>query len=142
MNLTKDFTLQEFIPQSIYQQYGDKSIWFIDPRLPALAQAIRDIIERPVIINNWFTGGTYSNCGYRTPDCLIGAKLSQHKSGRAIDLHFQGINDYEAIRNIIRANWSKLQPLGLTTIEKETPTWLHCDMRWTGLDTLLEVPYK
>jgi len=142
MNLTKDFILQEFVPKDIYEQFHEKSIWFIDRRIPELAQAIRDLIGKPVVINNWVTGGTFSNCGYRVPNCPVGANLSQHKFGRAIDLHFVGVTNYEEIRDKIRFNFDHLKQFGLTTIEKDTPTWLHCDMRWTGLDTLLEVPYR
>lgn len=30
----------------------------------------------------------------------------------------------------------------LTTIEAGTPTWLHVDIRFTGSDDLLIVPYR
>lgn len=141
MNLTKDFHLTEFVPKDIHDQFGDKSIMFLDQRLPKLVQSIRDIVGKPITINDWFDGGTFTNRGYRVPDCKIGAKLSQHKFGRAADLEVDGIS-YEEFRNIIRFNFQFLNTLGLTTIEKDTPTWLHIDMRWTGLTTINEVPFK
>lgn len=140
MQLTKDFILQEFVPSEIYTQFGDKSIWFIDPKIPVIVQALRDIFGVPVVINNWHTGGHYNNSGYRTPKCTEGALLSQHRFGRAADLKPSGMT-IRAAMDKVKENYPMLKELGLTTVENiaSTPTWLHIDTRWTGLDDLLIV---
>ena len=56
-------------------------------------------------------------------------------------MKFDGIKP-ENVRAEIRANWLLFKAAGLTTIEKGTPTWVHADVRFTGLETLLEVPYQ
>lgn len=143
MQLTKNFELREFVPKATYDQFGDKSIQFIDHRLPALCQAIRDLFPgKSVTINNWHIGGTQQLCGFRPPNCDVGAELSQHKHGRAADLHILGLTDYEEAREVIRKNFDMLHALGLSTIELGTPTWLHIDCRWIGLDKLYEVPFR
>jgi hypothetical protein len=52
------------------------------------------------------------------------------------------VKTYEEFRNLIRNNFEELNKLGLTTIEMATPTWLHIDLRFTGIDYLYEVPYR
>lgn len=141
MKLTDRFDLTEFIPKEIYSQYGDKSIWFLDKKIVNVADRIAVMLGKPIIINNWNKGGQNNYCGYRQPDCPTGAKLSQHKRGCAADLHVVGMLPDE-VRFFIRKNFKELNDWGLTTIEQDTPTWVHCDCRWTGLDTLLEVPFQ
>ncbi len=141
MKLTDNFYLTEFIPKEIYEIFGDKSIWFLDPRLPIVAQKIRDLCGKPITINNWHSGGQNNYCGFRQRACNVGAENSQHRFGRGLDLHIEGMNTEEE-RQFIRDYFMVLNPLGLTTIERDTPTWTHIDLRWTGLSTLLEVPFQ
>jgi hypothetical protein len=35
-------SIHEFVPPAIYEQFADKSIWFIDPKIVQMAQFIRD----------------------------------------------------------------------------------------------------
>lgn len=148
MTVSKNFILQEFLPDYVYNRFGEKGIWLIDPRIISLAQAIRDFYNRPVIINDWYYGGnqyapgkTYNHSGYRAPSTRIGATYSQHKFGRAIDIKIRDLHP-NTIRHDLRTNFALFSTYGLTTIEKDTPSWVHCDCRYTGLDHLLEVPYR
>lgn len=143
MKYSKYFTLQELVPPSIFSHYGAKSSQFLDHRSGALLDRIREFLGEPISINGLFNGVAFSNSGFRTPDTLVGGKLSQHKFGRAYDLKISlthKIKSYEEFRQIIRDNFEELNKLGLTTIELNTPTWLHLDMRFTGLNYLYEVP--
>jgi hypothetical protein len=140
MKVSKNFILQEFVDPVTYKAMGEKSLWLIDKRIIDLAQFLRDHFNVPVIINNWHLGGRYDESGLRQFNTTTGATRSQHKYGRAADLKFSGLKP-EEIRNEIRKS-PILLSLGLTTIEKDTPTWVHIDCRYTGLDKLLEVPYK
>jgi|TARA_R110002020_G_scaffold113252_4_gene260557 hypothetical protein len=137
MKLTANFTLQEFIDPNTYAKYGDSSIWFIDPRIVNLAQFTRERLGKPCTINNWSNGGQYSYSGFRPPECTIGAKLSQHRFGRGIDLKVSGMTADEVREDII-TNFDVYKKVGLTTIEDGAyaPTWCHIDIRDTKSDKL------
>lgn len=141
MKITQNFDLEEFVPKEVYETFGEKSVWFLDPRLPVLVQKIRDLIDKSIIINNWNTGGQNNYCGFRQRKCEVGAENSQHRFGRAADLHIEGIQPTE-VRQFIRDYYSVLNPLGLTTIEMDTPTWTHIDLRWSNSKILIEVPFQ
>ena len=141
MKVSKNFDLREFIDPLTYQQRGDKSIQLIDDRIIILAQFVRDHFNAAVTINDYWKGGHYFESGLRRWDTTTGAELSQHKFGRAIDIKVEGIPPMN-VRDEIRRNWGVFQAAGLTCIEKNTPTWTHLDCRYTGLDELLEIPYR
>lgn len=141
--ISKYFTIQELVPREAFNYLGvDKCIWLIDPRLLTLLDVIREHFNVPVTINNWSTDGQYNESGFRLCSTKTGATMSQHKFGRAGDMKFEGLTDYDAIRKEIQANWPKFKEAGLTTIEATTPTWLHVDIRFTGSDDLLIVPFR
>lgn len=143
LKVSPNFHLDEFIPKEIYSQFGNKSHQFLDPRLIPLCEELRRMLKLPLTINDWMIReGGRNESGFRTPSTTTGATYSQHKFGRAVDIQFPGVTDYEKMRNFIRLNFSKLKEFGLSTIEKDTPTWLHLDIRTTNLLTLYEVPYK
>jgi hypothetical protein len=137
MKLTENFRLEEFVPPSIFHRYGSKAIWFIDPKMVDIAQSLRYEFDVPGTINNWHSGGQLMNRGYRTPGAEVGAYLSQHKKGCAIDISFEGISPDE-VYDYVRLFW---RALGVTAIEDTTytPSWVHLDIRWTGGDELLIV---
>ena len=149
MKVSEHFYIQEFVPEEIYSKYGDKSIWFVSNQTIDLVEFIRNWFELPIFINTWHMkkpllqndGSPFQYSGFRPPDCKVGSKLSQHRFGRAADIKMLDV-DYEQIRNEIRASYAHFQEWGLTTIEKDTPTWLHIDCRPSKLDDLYEVPYK
>ncbi len=140
MKLSRDFHLHEFVPPEVYNAYGDRAVWFLDPRIITLAQFLRERFRTPVVINNWFSGGNYRYSGYRDPLSEVGAMFSQHKFGRAIDIKVQGIEP-ENIREDIRLHWPDYREAGLTTIEEGTQTWVHLDCRHTGIKELFVVPF-
>jgi len=138
LKLTRNLWLTEFIPPEILENYGGNALWFIDQRIINICQFIRDRFEVPITINNWFSGGPYRYSAYRDPASTVGALLSQHKAGRAADFRLKGV-DSEEIRQDIINNWPLYQDVGLTTIERGTPTWVHIDCRNTGRETLFIV---
>ena len=141
MKVADNFDLREFVDPETWQQLGEKSRWLIDDRIINCAAALRAITGKPVTINNWHTGGHYHESGLRSPLTTTGAKFSQHKFGRAVDCKVEGMTA-EEVRQLIKQHWLHFKSVGLTTIEKDTPTWVHLDCRNTGLETLLEVPFK
>lgn len=141
MKISEHFIIEEFVDPVSYQARGDKSRELIDIRLVNCAELVRELTGAPVTINNWHEGGQYKESGLRRSDTETGAKYSQHKFGRAADLKVKGWKA-EDVRNLIRENWELFKAVGLTTIELDTPSWVHIDVRYTGLSTLYEVPYK
>jgi hypothetical protein len=139
MRVSLNFVLEEFVDPGTYKRYGEKSIWFIDPKVINIAQLLRDLTGSSVTINNWKVGGSYSLSGLR-PFKSIGAKMSQHKFGRGIDVKIKGWTP-EDIHELIKDNWVLFKKEGLTVIEDVslTPSWTHLDCRFTGLDYLLIV---
>lgn len=137
MRLTKNFILQEFVPEVIFKGYGERAQWFIDPRIVELAQEIRFRYDKPVIVNNWHVGGNHHNRGYRTPHTTVGAEYSQHKRGVALDFSIRGISSREIFEDVLE-NQDLFMSLGVTTIEHYsfTTSWTHLDMRWTGVDNI------
>lgn len=139
--LTPHFRLEEFVPKEIFDTYAGNSIWFIDQRIVTICEWMRVKIGKAITINNWHTGGTYNLSGYRTPDSIIGARLSQHKRGAAADIKVAGLTPPE-VAAFIKLNFAELNKMGLTTIEKDTPSWTHFDCRWTKSPYLLEVTFQ
>ena len=139
MALTKNFVVQEFVYPDLFEQYGEKSQWFIDKRIVQACQFLREKLARPIKINDWHSGGHYKESGLRTFDTSTGAKFSQHKFGGAADLKIDDLGGDE-MRQIIKRYWPDLKGL-ISTIEDDTDTWLHIDCRWTlDPDTLFIVP--
>lgn len=138
--LSEHFLIQEFIPIEIFLQYGNNSQWFIDPRIVNICEWIRVKTGHAVTINNWHTGGQYNYSGFRPPLCKIGATLSQHRFGRAVDIKIAGLT-VEEVFALIKRNFIELNKLGLTTVENiaATLTWNHLDTRYTGMNELLIV---
>jgi hypothetical protein len=77
----------------------------------------------------------------------MGASLSQHKVGRAIDFHLDEINTKEAYNTLLE-NENKLLNWGITTLEDISFTydedndkkgWIHADCRETNQNSILIV---
>lgn len=164
MKVAPNFIIQEFVPKSIYDIWGDRSTYFINPKIPALAQfykeffldyykkkhgadKVKDVL---IIINNWHSNGSYQYRGFRPRSYSEGGENSQHRLGNAFDcdiiiLFNDGSRmeaDYKEIHSVIMANQALFIASGLTTVEdvKYAPTWLHSDCRWipnqTGILTV------
>ena len=142
MKISENYVIQEFVTPEAYLAFGERSIWFIDERIIKLADWLCDYFKDKVIVNNWHTGGQYHESGLRNFNTTTGATWSQHKRGTAADFKVPGFEP-EEVREVIRTYFQSLNTrFGVTTIEQNCPTWVHIDLRWTGLTELLEVPYK
>ena len=135
MQVSKNFHIKEFVPKEIWQRWGKRSIWFVDPKIIKVAQALRNEFG-PMIIN----GGNYNQSGFRPMSTKIGGKLSQHRFGRAIDCKFKDMTVQDVYSAILK-NESHWMKKGITTLENinATPSWLHVDCRNTGSSKILIV---
>jgi hypothetical protein len=142
MKVSENYDVREFVPKETFDKFGDKAIWFVNPNLVKFAEWLSEQFGVHAVVNNWHTGGQYQYSGYRPPTYTQGAKESQHRCHNATDNKVAGV-DPERVREEIRNNFKDLHDkFGITTIEKDCPTWTHVDCRWTNQDNLLEVPYQ
>lgn len=134
MKISPNFDLREFIHPDPWKQYGENSMWFVDPRLFSIAQCLRDRFGSTVI-NNWHYGGERVNSGFNL-NREIGADYSQHKLGRALDCVFSDAEPND-VRQDIMENQRFWLHMGLTTLEHEqfASSWVHLDTRYTGMAT-------
>jgi len=99
----------------------------IDDRLLETADDVRDLLCVPCTVNNYASGGERQWCGLRTPDCTVGVAHSQHRLGRAADLHPEGMTADEARAKIRQAVANgDLAQLGGVELGV---SWLHIDVR-------------
>lgn len=135
------FYLDEFIPPEIYSVRGAKSIALMDDRIIEGVTLLRKYANVPFVINNWHKGLDKDERGLRLPNTRTGAKWSQHKFGRAIDLVPQGMTVRQLFA-ILKAHEDEfIEKKLITTVENVdiTKVWMHCDCRYTGLDKFLIV---
>ena len=130
MKISDHFQLEEFVPPNVFQTWGANAVWFVDPRLIELAEFVRTFFNKPVIINDWHRGGQLQYRCFRDQETNVGAKLSQHRMGRAMDFNISGMTPQE-VYSAILANSGAFMKAGLTSMEdiSATPTWTHIDIR-------------
>ena len=125
----KYFALNEVIPADIIAERGERAWSLMDDRILMGADWLRGIFG-PCVINGKYGGKVFTESGLRNPLTATGAKYSQHKFGRALDLKFTKVTAKEVYEYIIR-NPSEARANGITTVEDIafSPTWCHIDCR-------------
>jgi hypothetical protein len=132
IKISDHFYLDEYVTPEFYTRWGAKCINWIRPEVISVDEFLHSRFGKAMTINNWAIGGQRTQSGLRYPSTTVGAGDSLHKFGVASDKQFEGANSafYEEVRQDIIKHWKELYlPLGLTTIEAATPTWLHTDCR-------------
>jgi len=125
------FGIKELVPKALYNKYKSKGDAFLfqvvfDERLLRLIDRIREEYGS-MTCNDWPWGGSNQYRGFRPPDCSIGAVLSQHRFGRAVDLIPKSITPDE-IRTEIIANQNSDKWKDVGGLEMDI-SWLHIDVR-------------
>lgn len=114
---SKHFKASELLPHG----YSDISV--MDPLLLETIDEAREILGVPCTVNA--DGRQF--CGWRPQNCSVGAPKSQHKLGKAADLHPKGMTAEEARKKIREAvAQGKLRHLGGMELDV---SWLHLDVR-------------
>lgn len=127
------FKIQEYVPKEVYDVHGEGAWTFIDIKLVASVDAIKERFPNGTMtINNWSWGGNRNWSGLRTPSALeYYSKTSQHSLHpvdlvfRAIDAVFSGY-DVEEIRQYIIDHPEEFPYI--KGIEMGV-SWLHIDVR-------------
>lgn len=119
--LTKYFKAEELLPK------GVTDTTLLDPKLLQLIDEVREILGVPCSINNYAQGGTRQWCGLRTSACTEGAPKSQHRLGKAADLHPSGMSA-EVARGKLKQAIAEGKLKNLGGVENNV-SWLHVDIR-------------
>ena len=120
---TKYFKLHELVDKETYEQYGQVAWQFLDERMLMALDQLREALG-PITVNNWKWGGQFQWRGLRTSKCRQGAKMSQHRFGRAVDFDVKGMTARE-VRAYIRKHFDDF---GIACIERKV-NWVHMDFR-------------
>ena len=126
------FRLYELVDKATFYDQGEEAWKLLTPELLYSLDGLRDFLGCPVSVNNWWNNtSTYARqfCGYRPPECTIGAKFSQHKLGNAADCHIKGA-DYANLRIHIMENKNDERLIKIMRMEVDV-SWLHIDCKPT-----------
>lgn len=132
----KYFELYELMPPELYtydmmvsEEARERAFAnYFDEKLLVTIDIIRgEIIKAPLICNTWYQDGNRKYSGLRPTNCTVGAEMSQHKLGKAVDLVS---NKYtaEEMRQMIKDN-EHLLPYPIRIEDGEAITWLHIDTK-------------
>lgn len=141
--LKEYFDIKELVSKQVYEKYNNKSWSFFSLELlETLLVLRRDILQCPIIINNWTSKGSLQQRGLRcNMDPMVKDKnqiyLSSHCLGQGIDFH---TNKYSAkqVRQIIRENQDLLPYNIRLEDDKSAPTWVHIDVCNITEDKIIE----
>ncbi|RKX17824.1 MAG: hypothetical protein DRP51_10205 [Candidatus Zixiibacteriota bacterium] len=131
MYVPKHFKLTELVPKAIYQKYkirGDAWLMRVlfDERLLRVIDTIRESFG-PMVINDWAWNGKNQWRGFRSPQCGVGATLSQHRFGRAVDMIPREVHP-DIIRDDILEDQMGCAYRDIGGLEMNI-SWLHIDVR-------------
>ena len=133
--LKNNFDIRELVCEDVYKRWGDRSWMFLQTDLLCVINELRNnLLQVPMIVNTWASGGLLDERGLRCNQCgIVKSKtdnrtlyLSPHMMGAAIDFH---TNEYSAeeVRNIIRKYWRIYSDLPNIRLERDV-SWVHIDV--------------
>jgi len=130
MYVSKYFKIQELVSKDVYNSRGEFAWELLDLELILTLDELREILNRPITVNDWHIGGRYKDSGFRLPSFYTSMSFSQHLYGRAADIKVKGLTALQVQDFIIEAKRSNKLP-HLRGLELDTPTWTHIDTRYT-----------
>ncbi len=107
MKTIKDyFDIRELVSREVYNKEGENAWRFFDPRLLEVMLFIREDLGKPISVNGWFFGKSFSQRGLRENTGSVVRKktqdgklyLSAHVFGQALDFDVKGMSAAE-VRN-------------------------------------------
>ena len=131
------FSINEWVDQSTYQAYGEKSWRFFDKRLLATLLYVREQIGQPITINTWSRGGQFSQRGLRTNLSPLVIKksskqrlyLSAHMRGSAVDFDVKGYSAMEVREWLIQKQSELPYKIRLESkMNGKEISWVHLDV--------------
>lgn len=129
--LKKYFDIRELVCPHVFGRDGEKAWQYFPTESLQTLLAIREIIDAPMHINNWYLGGSFRQRGLRCNLCQLVADktklgrlyVSAHLLAQGFD--FSSTMPAEECRTKIKENASKLPyPIRL----EEGVNWVHFDI--------------
>ena len=80
-----NFIVQELVPRIMYSRFGPDAIRYVDTRLIANLNALREWLGTPITINSWHRGGNRQASGIRCYGMDYFSEYSAHSWGMAFD---------------------------------------------------------
>jgi hypothetical protein len=133
MKTIKDyFDIRELVSKEVYNKEGENAWRFFDPRLLEVMLFIREELSKPISVNGWYFGKSYSQRGLReNTGSIVKEKtlkgkmyLSAHVFGQALDFDVKGLSA-EEVRNRLKAMADRL-PHAIRLEAKVN--WVHLDV--------------
>ena len=121
------FETHELVYPLIWAARGDRALELMDERILITADQLRDKFGK-ITVNNYEWGGQYKESGLRSFTTQTGAKLSQHRFGRGLDMKFGQTTPQEVYDYILNSPEDFEYITCVENIEA-TKTWLHIDCR-------------
>lgn len=130
------FDIRELVSKRVYDKQQTAAWRLFDPRLlETLLVLRRDILRVPLVCNNWKSGGTFQQRGFRENTCkMVREKTdfdilytSAHMLGKAVDLS-SGQMTAAQMRKAILEQKDKLPYPVRVEDGASAPTWLHIDV--------------
>lgn len=133
------FKAHELVSPQVYAKYGENSWQFLSTDLLHTLLVVRTELGRPMTINTWFWGGSFSQRGLRDNQSPIFREkferdrlyLSGHVLGMAIDFDVEGMTASE-VRVWLQSNSHKL-PVKIRLENKLNGVpinWVHLDVKY------------
>ena len=120
----KYFDIEELVSKETLDSIGETESWkLIDEKLLEVIDFIREGVG-PLFANTWKEGGEFSYRGYRPKSYKGGAPKSQHRLGKALDMHSKKYTA-EELRKWIKENKENL-PHNIRV--ESGVNWLHVDV--------------
>tara|TARA_R110000764_G_scaffold218687_1_gene306182 strand:+ start:25 stop:480 length:456 start_codon:yes stop_codon:yes gene_type:complete len=137
MKIEDFFCIEELISETVFNKYFQDSWQFIDADLLKCLLIIRVGLSSSITINNWKSGGKFSQRGLRENNCPMVAKktkegklyLSAHTMGKALDFDVKGYTATE-VREWIVDNAEKF-PCKIrleNELNGKPISWIHLDV--------------
>lgn len=74
------FSIKELVCKHVYDRYGEAATMFIDDRLIATLNTVREkILRAPMTVNNWHLGGSFTQRGLRCNLCDLVREKSERQ---------------------------------------------------------------
>lgn len=129
--LKNNFNIKELVCKHCYDKFKDNAWQFLSTELLSVLYTLRYIIfNKPITINTWHKGGSFTQRGLRCNMCSTvcgknAVYISAHILGKAIDFNVEGLTSDEVNKTVID-NVDKFEyPIRL---EINTDGWSHVDV--------------
>ncbi len=136
LKLKNYFDIRELVSSSVFFKYGEDAWFIFDTNTLLCLLIIREGIGKPITINNWHTGGQFSQRGYRSNISeIVESKrnlyVSGHMIGKAFDFDVKGMTA-DQVRTWIHSKADffpcKVRLENKNLLTSKTINWVHFDI--------------